>query len=66
MQVSVKLPLGKSHMKQKEIILPRETEWDTIMFGTGGKQYLKVVLSLICYQSWNYKETQKRIFRLET
>lgn len=64
MQVSVKLPMGKSHMNQIEIIL-RETERDTIIFGTGGKQYFKVVLSLICYQSWNYKEAQKRTFKLE-
>lgn len=64
MQVSVKLPMGKSHMKQIEIILPWETQWDTIIFGTGGKQYFKVVLSLI-YQRWNYKEAQKRTFKLE-
>lgn len=45
MQVSVKLPMGKSHMKRIEIILPWETQQDTIIFGTGGKQYLKVVWS---------------------
>lgn len=65
MQVSVKLPMGKSHMKQIEIILPWETQWDTIIFGTGGKQYFKVVFSLICYQSWTYMEAQKRTFKLE-
>lgn len=65
MQVAVKLPKGKSHMKQIEIILPWETQWDTIIFGTGGKEYLKVVLSLICYQSWNCKEAEQRTFKLE-
>lgn len=53
-------------MKQIEIILPWETKWDTIIFGTGGKHYLKVVLSLICYQSWSYKEAQENTFKLET
>lgn len=33
-------------------------QWGTIIFGTGGKEYLKVVLSLICYQSQNYKEAE--------
>lgn len=53
-------------MKQIEIILPWETKWDTIIFGTGGKHYLKVVLSLICYQSWSYKEARENTFKLET